>query len=98
MQQTALARTGRLGLSRDALVAIYVGLRLYRLKQRTDDKSDAESLLELVRTLDGLQTIPATPADLEAAIAREAAAAVAHDRPGSGEAALLELVARIAAV
>lgn len=96
MQNVALARTGRLGLDRDALVAIYVGLRFYRLKQSTD-VSDADAFAQLGRLLDSLRALPNTPADLETAIAQELANAVEHNRPGSGEAALLKIMAQLAA-
>ncbi len=50
MQNIALARTGRLGIDRDMLAAIYVALRFYRLKQQLD-VSNTDAMAKLGRLL-----------------------------------------------
>lgn len=95
MQHKALAQSGRLGLDRNILEAIYFGLHFYRLKQRAD-VSNVDALQELGRIFQKLQALPTTATEIEAAIAQELADAVEHDRPDSSEANFLRFLAQIA--
>jgi hypothetical protein len=95
MQDIALARTGRLGIDRDMLAAIYVGLRFYRLTQELD-AANSDAMAELGRLLTR-GAIPTSPTDLEIAIVKEIADAVAHSHPDSSDAAILKFVAQLAA-
>lgn len=95
MQDIALARTGRLGIDRDMLAAIYVGLRFYRLTQQLD-AANTDAMVELGRLLTD-SAISTSPTDLEIAIVKEIADAVAHSHPDSSEAAILKFVAQLAA-
>lgn len=94
MQDIALARTGRLGIDRDMLAAIYVALRFYRLTQQSN-MANTNAMAELGRLLtEGV--IPTSPTDLEIAIVNEIADAIAHSRPDSNEAVILKFVAQLA--